>query len=815
MTNKFYLVVILVVGTLFQGFSQTKNSIKGLVQDQKGKPITGVAVALLKAKDSSLVKAGITDNDGSFEIVTNNLGSFLLSYSGVGYEKKYSPSFELIADKNFTASTINLAQVTNKLEGVTVTTKKPLVEVKADKMVFNVENSINATGSDGLELLRKSPGIQVDNNDNITMKGKTGVRIYVDGKMVQLDNKDLAAYLKSINSNDIEAIEMISNPSAKYDASGNAGIINIRLKKNKKFGTNGSTSLGYTQGITPKGEGSLNLNYRDKKVNLFGNVSANIGKNENTIYINRTQKDTLYNQDSKMWDDGHSVNGKGGVDYFIDSKNTIGAMVTYSNNKNTWTNKSNTDIYNHAAIPDSLIKTLVASNNIPGRRINTNTNLNYRYTDTSGTEVNADADYGNFTGTGASYQPNTYYDSKDNFLNKFIYANNTPTNINIYTAKVDVEMNRWKGKLGFGAKFSNVKTDNTFDFFNVDNTSNTYTKVLNRSNSFSYKENVNAAYINYNRQLNTKFSLQVGLRLEQTNSEGVLTRADGIIQADNKVDSNYLDFFPSAALTWNVNKKNSLNLTYSRRIDRPTYQDLNPFENKLDELTYQKGNAFLKPQYTDNIELTHTLMGFINTTLGYSNVKNYATEITDTVGNASYVQKQNLATQQIFSTSIGSPLPIKKWWNGYLNLWYNYQVFDGKITNKPVHVEIPMYGAFLQNTLNFGHDYTGEVSGWYNGPSVWGATWHTKPQGGLDIGVQKQLMDKKASIKLSATDIFYTEPWKANSDFGGLKVDAGGTWESRTVRLNFTYRFGSSQIKASRQRQTGLESESKRIKGGK
>ncbi len=818
MKKNFYFFTLVLVLLITQGFSQTKKTVTGIVRDNKNKGLIGVSVSLLKAEDSSLIKLGVSGQDGSFEISTNALGKFLLSYSILGYETKYSSVFELTTDNDFKAPTVSLATASKKLEEVTVTTtRKPMIEVKADKMVFNVESSINATGSDALELLQKSPGVQVDNNDNISMKGKNGVKVYVDGKMLELDTKDLAAYLRSINSNDIEAIEMISNPSAKYDASGNAGIINIRLKKNKKFGTNGSTSLGFVQGVTPKGNASVNLNYRDKKVNLFGNVSGNVGDHQNTLNLNRIQKDTVYDQHSTNINSNKSVNIKGGADYFIDSKNTFGVMGRYSYDKSNWTSSGHTAIYAGKEIADSFIKNLIATNNTPGHRINTDANLNYRYADTSGTEVNADADYGTFRGTGTSFQPNYYYGNTNNtnLLSAAIYANNTPTSIDIYTAKVDVEKNFLKEKLGYGAKYSNVKTANTFDFYdNVDPTTKIGTKVLSKSNSFTYAEKIFAGYLNYQRQLNAKWSIQAGLRLERTNSNGTLVRVDGVVQPDNNHDTTYLNLFPSGALTWNINKKNSLNLTYSRRIDRPSYQDLNPFENKLDELTYEKGNAFLKPQYTDNVELTHTFMGFLNTTVGYSNVTNYATQITDTIANATYVQQQNLATQQIFTFNLGSPLPIKKWWNGYANFWYNYQIFDGHINDKKVHTELPMYGAYLQSTFTLGHNYTAEVSGWYNGPSVWGATWKTKPQGGLDLGVQKQFWDKKASLKLNVTDVFLSEPWKANSDFGGLKIDAGGSWESRTVRLNFTYRFGNNQVKAARQRETGLESESKRIKGG-
>ncbi len=807
------LISMTVLGLLMtttQIFAQSRSTVDGSVKDNNGKALESVTVSLLKAKDSSLVKTDITDGNGQFELSASADGKFLLSYAIVGYEKKFSTHFDLQGGQPFHSGAVNLTLAPKKLQDVTVTSRKPMVEIKADKTVFNVENSINATGSNALELLQKSPGIQVDNNDNITMKGKTGVKVYVDGKMTQLNVKDLAAYLRSINSNDIEAIEMISNPSAKYDASGNAGIINIRLKKNKKFGTNGTATAGLVQGITPKGNASVNLNYRDKKVNLFSNVGGNIGRYENELNLYRIQRDSLYDQHSVNYNNNKSINLKAGADFFLDNRNTIGGLITTNFSTNDWTSSSNTDIYYNPT--NTYQKTLKAFNTVPGNRNNVNANLNYRYADTSGKEINFDADYGQFRGRGNSYQPNYYYNQNNNIISQIINRNYTPTNIDIYTSKVDVEMPKWKGKLGFGAKFSYVKTDNTYDFYTDVN--GAPMKVLGRSNSFTYKENVNAAYVNYQRQFNPKWSLQAGLRAEQTNSEGMLTRADGVVQSDNNVKRNYFDLFPSAALTWAVDKKNTLNLTYSRRIDRPTYQDLNPFENKLDELTYEKGNAFLRPQYTDNVELSHTFLYMITTTVGYSHVKDYSTMTTDTIKNATFVQQKNLATQQILTFSIGSPLPIKKWWNGYANFWYNYQMFNGMIGNNELKTTVPLYGAYIQNSFTLGNDYSAEVSGWFNGPAIWGATWKTNAQGALDLGIQKMFLQKKATIKLSATDIFHTaSPWRAHSVFGGLNIKGNGSWESQTFRVNFTYRFGSNQVKAARQRQTGLESESKRIKG--
>ncbi len=794
---------------LFSNFCLAGSDVKigGYVQDKTGKGIPFVNIAVLQANDSSLVKADLTDDSGHFEITIPATGTFRVHFAATSYEAKYTGPFS-ISGSNFTVPTVVLEGLAKQLKEVAITSRKPMIEVKADKMVFNIENSINATGSNGLELLRKSPGIMVDNNDNISMKGKNGVRIYIDGKPTQLAPADLAAYLKSLNSSDIEAIEMISNPSARYDASGNAGIVNIRLRKNKKIGTNGSVNANYIQGITPKGDGSVSLNYRNKKINAFGNLSAVGGKWEHTLDFDRTQKDSTYIQRSTSRNDERGMNLKTGIDYFINEQQTIGLLLTTAVSDYVAQSHSNTKIYSPSG---DFLKTLLADNVVPGSRTNNNLNLNYRYADTFGHELNVDGDYGIFRSRGSSRQPNYYVDPQNAPIYTVINQNYTPTDIDIYTVKADYEQKLGKGKLGLGGKVAWVQTNNTFNFYNVVN--DVPTMVAAKSNTFRYTENVNAAYVNYNRELSTKVSLQAGVRMENTASKGELTRADGKNQPDDTITKNYTDLFPSAAITWTVNKKNSLNLTYSRRIDRPTYQDLNPFENKLDELTYQKGNAFLRPQYSNIAELTHTFMGFVNTTLSYTHVHDYATEVTDTVGNAGFVQSRNLATQQVLSLSLGAPIPIAKCCTGYVSLWYTNQYFEGMIGSNSVKVTIPSYGAYMQQGFSLGRDYSVELSGWYSGPAVWGVTWHTRPMGAMDLGMQKQFLHKNATFKVSVTDMFFTGYWRSESNFGGYHIYGTGKNESRTLRFSLSYRFGSSQVKAARERHTGLESESNRIKG--
>lgn len=802
------LLALVLLVSYNQALSQNKIFVQGTVNDSKGNGLKYVTISLLKSKDSMLIKAAASDENGKFEIIVNEPGNYMASYSAVGYEMAFSVLFNLSAGQTLHIPDVTLRVSSKQLQDVIVSSRKPLIQIKADKTVFNVQNSINATGSNALELLEKSPGIMVDNNDNISMKGKAGVKIFIDGKMIQLTAEDLAAYLKSINSNDIEAIEMINNPGAKYDASGNAGVINIRLKKNTSLGTNGSVTLGLIQGITPKGNGALNINKRGKKFNIFSNVSVSNGRNETNIKAPRVQKDTLYDQRLLLVSSTTNYNIKAGADYFVSKKQTLGLMASSGFNNEDYISNGVTQIFYQPTY--EYQKKLVATNAIPRRRTNINTNINYRYSDTAGREINFDSDYGLFRGRAKSYQPNYYIDKNEVLISEIITRNNTPTDIDIYTVKLDIGIPKWKGSFGFGGKLSFVKTNNKFDFFNENNGISVI--VQNRSYSFVYKENVNAAYINYQKKITEAWSFHAGVRMEQTNSKGSLARGDGLVQADSKVKRSYLDFFPNVSVAWTIDENNALNLSYGRRIDRPNYQNLNPFEMKLDELTYVKGNSFLRPQYTSNIELAHTWKSKMVTSISFSHVNDYSTSTTDTLNNFTFVQQKNLATQNIFNFSISSPVTISKCWKGFVSGWFNYQIFKGIISQKPVYIKVPGYGVSFQNTFTLAKNYSAELTGWFRGPSANGPAWRSKTIGTVDIGFQKLMFEKKATLKFGVTDIFHTSSkYRASSDFGGLLLNIWVKREAQTARLNFTYRFGNSKVKAARQRQTGLETESKRI----
>ncbi|MBV6438487.1 MAG: TonB-dependent receptor [Haliscomenobacteraceae bacterium CHB4] len=800
------------LAALFAASTLNAQKISGVVTQPDGKAVEFATVVLYNAADSALVKGAITDSDGKYEFENIASGRYFLNANQVGMGKGAAAVFEYDGgDKP--VEKITLQESSTEISQVTVVARRPIVEVKSDKTIMNVEGNINSQGQNALELLRKAPGVVVDNNDNIMLKGKNSVRFQIDGRDVPMDSKDLAGYLKGLRAEDIAAIELITNPSAKYDASGNAGIINFKTRKNRALGTNGSVGGEAVYGESLKGGGRFSFNHRNDWVNAFGNYNNHFGDWHNELNLVRDQDGRRFDQKSEMKDNNNNHNFKFGSDFFLNSKHTIGFIVDGRTAQGPASNNTRTYI-SSLATPGQPDSVLVAGNYQPQDRKNLNFNLNYRFADTSGRELTIDANRGAYRYRATSYQPNYYKDlGEETVLSENIYQNSTPTDIDMTIVKADYEQPFLKGKLGIGYKMNHVKTDNTFDFFNVIDG----TPVLNidRSNRFVYDEMVNAGYVNYNIQLK-KWGFQAGLRAEHTDWEGELTSQKP--GGNEMVANDYLDLFPSAAVTYTLNDKNQFNLTYSRRIDRPSYRDLNPFEDKLDELTYRKGNPFLRPQYTNGLELTHTFMGFFNTTLGYSHTNDVFTEYIDTAGNgASFLRNGNIASQDNFTLSIGAPMPIAKWWQGYLSVTGILSSFEANFREGYAYTEsFKTLNLYSEQNFILPKGWSFQVSGWFNSPTIWQATFRSKAMGAMDIGVKKQIFDGDGTISLTMGDVLGTAGWSSVNDFTpGLYMTGNGTWESQTLRLNFDYRFGNKNVKGSRQRKTGTEDVNSRIKSGR
>ncbi len=797
---------------LFLGISATSlnaQEIKGRLLDSKNEPLLAATLSLHNQKDSSAVKYGYIEADGSFRFSQIPAGNYFLKIEeeeSVQYLEHFS--YDGASDKDF--SDIIFTPSESTMEKIVFTYQRPLIEMKPDGLVFNVDSTINAVGQNGLDLMRKSPGVVVDKDENITMNGKNGIRVYIDGRLSPLQGNELSEYLKTIQSSTIDAIEIISSPSAKYDAAGNAGVINIKLKKNKLLGTNGSVNAGYAIGKFSKYNGGVSLNHRNGKFNIYGNYNYNYGISWNDATFERRTLDTFFSQKAEMIGHNSTHNYKAGVDYFIDDKNTVGIMVNGNVRASEMDGRNATGFIH---IPTgALTQSLVSNNQDANNRDNININLNYQHTGkNNGSTLTIDGDYGRFNINNDQYQPNLYYNNAGSEIHRNVYNLLTNTSINIFSFKADYEQPFMKGKLGLGAKVANTGTQNDFDYLVQQN--NNWETDRDRSNAFAYNENIQAVYGQFSRQ-EKGWSYQVGLRAENTLTEGVSNgqrwNGSSYEQYETTNPRNYFNLFPSVGVTLNKNPMNMLNFMYSKRIDRPNYHDLNPFQYKMTDYAYRQGNINLKPQITNAVSVTHTYKYMLNTRLEYAHTSDVFAELVDTINNGKMFQiKQNLATQDIISLNISMPFAYKSF-SSFLNLNTYYSMFKADYGNgRNINLDVFAYNLYGQVAYKINDWLSAEVSGWYTSPSIWQGTFKSIAMGGIDAGLQARVLKGKGNFKLSVGDIFRTMKWGGSSNFAGQDVKAYGRWESQQLRLNFTYNFGNNKIKT-RQRKTAAEDETRR-----
>lgn len=787
--------------------------ISGTVLDDTNNAATFANVILYQVSDSTLNKVVSTDNDGNFQIERISPADYWIEVRYVGFSDFVSPAFTLTNNETKEWPTIELSAISTELDAVQVVAKKPLLEVKPDKIVFNVEGSSTTTGGDALSLLKKAPGVMVDYNDNISLIGKTGVQVWIDDKPSPLQGAELAGFLRSLTADQIQSIEIITNPSSRYDAEGNAGILNIRLKKNENHGTNTSFELGYGNSVFQKFDdpfhgynGRIGSNYRNAKVNVFGSVGYNEREGYNWMNFERFQGSARLNQNYKMFNESETYNYRAGIDYYINERTTIGILSNGNFTDSDNLNEANTTIGAAGSlVVDSV---LLAPTETMSTNDNVDFNVNFVSRPKEGQKISADLDYGRYLSNSYQDIPNEYQNTSGEVLSKNRIAYDNTSQIDIMSAKLDYERQLGIGKLESGIKVANVKTDSGFDFLGYQNG----TAVIDpdQSNDFVYDEQVNAAYANYS-WTKEKLSYQLGLRVEQTISEGDLTST--IDTEENNVKRQYTDLFPSGGITYQVNPTNSLQLTYSRRLNRPYYADLNPFLYQLDELTFEKGNPFLNSEYSHNVQLSHTLNYSITTSLSYTHTDDMIARIVDTLGvTGSFISWQNMAEQDHVGLSFGAPIPIKEWWNTYFNLsgFYLRNQSDD-LNGKPFKLEVAAFSFYGQSSFTLPKNYSLEVSGYYSSPAVWEGTFKTEDFGMLDLGMQKTFLEGRGKLKVALSDVLGTGRWFGSNQLGDLRINARGGWDSQRLSFNFSYNFGNQKVR-SRNRKTGIEAESGRVK---
>lgn len=790
------------------------SNILGQLQDNDGNAIGFANVALYNESDSVMVKVEISDDSGKFMLRDIKAGDYFLKATYVGLSDLVIEDLKVEDEKDLDLGVQKFQTAGIELDGATVTAQRRLVEVKPDRTVFNVQGTINSTGADALALLRKAPAVTIDNNDNVNVLGRAGVMIYVDGKRLPLNGDQLTGYLKSLPSDQIDRIDIITNPGAKYEAEGNAGIIDIRLKRDKSHGTNGTISTTVSQGEKFRFNSDASLNHRNKLMNIFGSVGVGHRGGFNEMSFQNYQNGLFLDESNYSEEETDNFNFRIGTDFFVNKNHTVGFLINgfRSTGDNFSTNR--TPISNQATITqvDSI---LVANNTGESEANQYQFNVNYRFDNPKAeSSLNIDLDYGQFQNKSLRVQPNTYFNSDESQL---LSENNnnldTPTDIDIYTFKLDYEQKFLGGKIGLGSKLSRVISDNTFLFYNVLN--DVANRNDQRSNVFDYDENVYAGYVSYSGNINKQWSYVAGLRAEQTDAIGSLQPFDPDL-AEPPVELNYLSWFPNAGLTWNIKPMHTLALNYGRRINRPDYNVLNPFENQLSELSYIKGNPTLAPEIVNNIELGYTLMYRFNFKLGYSKTEDQITRLIapdDEDLRAGFITWDNLASQTLISFNASLPFQVKKWWSLYVNASTSYldnqaDYGDGNL----VDVQAFTYNLYQQHTFTLPKGFKGEVSSWYSGPGVWGGVFEYDPSWALNLGLSKKFLQDRLNVRIAADDIFYTSGWQGFSEFAGLYSEGMGNWDSRRVSLSASYNFGNSNVK-SRKRKTGLEEEAGRVGG--
>lgn len=777
----------------------------GEVVDEQDAPLDIATVNLLNAQDSSVIKTVFPDGKGKFTFLDIPQGRYLVSVVLMGYEDAISGAVEISPADNTMKDLgkLVLRNANKVLAEVAVTApQRPLVERKPDMLVVNVENSTLAAGNTAMDILERSPGVTVDKDDNISLMGKQGVTVMIDGKQTYLSAEQLANFLRNTDGSTIKSIELITNPSSKYDASGTAGMINIVLKKNRMADTNGTFTAGTGYGVGHKANTSLNLNHKAGSINVFGNYSYMDNRGGNDIDIFRSiiqgADHTDFQQHTNFSRRNRSHNYRAGVDFNTSDRNVFGLLLSGYASGNDNDNSSNTLIGRAIASPDS---TLATASIFDGSYTSFALNVNNQFTvDSSGRKLVADVDISRFSNHNAADYNNTFYLPSGALKgDPLLSRSDMPTIINIRVAKVDYTHPFGKGhKIETGLKYSNVASDNDMRFENWVNGS--WQNDSGRTNHFLYEEQVAAAYANYSTQLG-KWGIQAGLRSEYTVSDG------NSITMGNRIQRDYIDFFPSVFINYNISDKHQTGVSYSKRINRPNYGNLNPFQYFLDQYTSEQGNPYLKPEYTHAFDFSYTLMQRYHLSAGYSRTNDVIAESMnqDAGTKQTWVTRDNLAKQEIWYANLNVPVKIAKFWNTNTNLNSFYMGFEGPLNGQLLNQGQFAWRVRSNHTFNILATLSAEASVNYQSSLIY-SVYRIGAQWSIDAGLSKSFYNKKANLKLSVSDVFDTRIQDVRTRFGGLHAVINQKNETRVARLTFTYNFGNMKNGA---RRTDTQSEEK------
>ncbi|MHC8949169.1 outer membrane beta-barrel protein [Sphingobacterium hungaricum] len=808
MAKKIAVLITLIYLMICCSYASAQNIEKlilGKVVDHEMQPVASATIQLYSF-DQMLVSSATSDSEGKFSMKFSKPGKYFVQVSHIGHETLRSSMFEF---SNIDLGILKIAVNENLLESVRVEGKKKNFEVKDGIIVYSVENSISAKDVSVLEALKGAPGVYVENESNISLNGKGGVQVLLDGRQIFLSGKELIDLLKSLPSNNLKSIEIINSPSAKHDASGSAGIINIVTKKQLTTGLNGNVSSTVAYGISPKQLQNIALNYRVNSINVFGNYSHTLG-NYNYIYgTNRQQNGKSYDSHTDDVDKRQKMNAQVGMDYYLNDKNTISFLASSNFIFGGGITDTHTEI---SALPSTSIEeSLDATNDYYGQSTaRYNFNLNYKFEDSLGRSFTIDADYALFDKWNKNLQSNIYRDNTDIIIQQNYNRTLNDIDIDMKGIKLDYALNLWKGKLETGLKYTHVGSKNSSQFYHVHQDIDSLDN--RRSNNFHFDEHTSSAYIDYKRSLG-KWSLQGGLRLEHSNSQGSLIDLDGVEGMSDKITRRFTNLFPFLSATRRLNEHQNFSISYSKRIERPAYQDLNPFIYMLDELSFWQGNPFLSPSLTHRLTMLYSLKSSTIITLNYAYTDQFTAKVTDTLDTEKIVIiSKNLGTQKHLSLALTQNFAPKPWWditfNGLLYYIHNDVSFD---QYRNLNLRQVAGRVSLVQSFHLPYQFKAEITSMYNSKRLSGANTISQPVSQVDVALQKTIFKDKATLRLAVSDIYKGNQSRYTQNFPGFTSSSYGYFESRQVRFSFSYRFSSGVTKAQRTSKSALENESRRI----
>ncbi|RFS20673.1 TonB-dependent receptor [Chitinophaga silvatica] len=791
--------------------SQSYTRISGRVIDDQQRPVNAATAALLKAGTSTPVKIELSDKDGHFQFEKQTVGTYRIIVTAIGFIKYESNPFQ--ADSSIVLPVFKLQKSDIELKEVNVTASKKFIEQKIDRTVVNVDALISNAGTTALDVLEKSPGVQVDLNGNISLKGLQGVTIYIDDKQTYLSGSDLQNYLRSLPASLLSQIEIMPNPPAKYDAAGNGGIINIKTLKRKpkgfNFGFNSGTRVSKYTSINNSAE----FNYRNNKVNLFGNFFHGTRNSYNDVSIFRKyfsdngEPLNSFTQNSYIHRTGYGFRAALGADFHATEKTTLGintnGLIRYPVNLNTSTGTM-INIHNN---PDSIIQSL---NRESGVLKNGNVNLNMRHEfRKNGPSLLVNLDYINYTTENDQNFNNKNYLSDGTLKSEEQLVGQLPSNLDIYVAKADYNQSLRNGfKLETGVKTSFTKTNNIANYFNIIN--NTSYPDYDITNHFNYKENINGAYISLNKEFK-RLSVQTGLRFENTTSKG--HQLGNLMKSDSSFIRTYNNLFPTVFLLYKLDtlSNHQIRFNYGRRIDRPYFQDLNPFISPLDKYTFYAGNPYLLPSFSTKAELSYIFKNWLTTTVAISKTKDQVNETIEIIGNNYYSRPGNIGQTTLINFGLDANLNPLAWFSFQVSSQLTYvhaksNFYTGLLDTRSTYI-------FSQGMLQFKlkKKWTMQLDGYFQSKMT-SAQFIIASRGRVNAGVAK-VLSPKATIRLSISDLFFT-----NINAGTINnlhlTDANFRTlsDSRSATLSFSLRFGKSVEGQKRNNNQNTDAELNRIK---